>query len=125
MDELDLDQLRIDTEPGSANSPSESDRLPRHRPGEKFLKGPIPLNWIVVAGRLKGKTLHLGCLLWLKAGIEKARTISFNAAQGEVFGMSKDSARRALRRLEGAGLISTRYLPGRCLEVTILEAKIG
>ena len=30
---------------------------PRHKPGEKFFKGPIPLNWLTQATTLPGKTI--------------------------------------------------------------------
>jgi hypothetical protein len=33
-------------------------RPPRHRRGERFLKGPIPWPWISAAAALPGKALH-------------------------------------------------------------------
>ena len=29
-----------------------------------FLKGPIPMPWLIVAGNLPGKALHVGIALW-------------------------------------------------------------
>jgi hypothetical protein len=62
-DPFDPETLRL-----TENSPKfcpdpQLKKPPRHRSGEKFLKGPIPLLWLIQAGRLPGKALHVGLLL--------------------------------------------------------------
>jgi hypothetical protein len=58
VDAVDLLKIRRPVQP----------RIPRHRPGEKFLRGPIPWKWLIRAGRLPGKALQVGLLLWQAAG---------------------------------------------------------
>ncbi len=97
-------------------------RLPRHKPGENFLLGPVPWRWIEQAGRLSGKALAVGLMLWREAGCNKSPTVRFRLAAATAFGCHQDTARRGLEALEAAGLVSVRYIPGRCLEVTLLNA---
>jgi hypothetical protein len=96
-------------------------KLPRHRPGEKFLKGPIPWNWLVQASRLRGKALHVAILLWREAFCAKVPTVPFRLSQARTMGMHSDTARRGLRTLETAGLVSVQRRTGRCSQVTILD----
>jgi len=98
-------------------------RLPRHSLGEPFLKGPIPWKWLAAAGKLSGKALHLGLCLWREAGCAKSRTIRFCVQKSNVLGVSLRSARRGMRALQRAGLISVDQKPGRCLQVTINDHK--
>ena len=64
---LDPEQLRL---PESAcKMPPGRRRLPRHQPGEEFLRGPIPLAWLGRAAALRGKTLAVARALWFKAGM--------------------------------------------------------
>jgi len=95
---------------------------PRHQPGEVFLKGPIPWAWLVRAGQLPGRALHVALVLWREAGCRNSRTVPFRLALAVQFGVHPDTARRGLHALAKAGLISTRYIPGRYLEVTLLDA---
>jgi hypothetical protein len=54
---------------------------PRHRQGEKFLKGPLPWGWLERAFRLRGKALHVALLLWYKAGCRNKRTVPFSLSR--------------------------------------------
>jgi hypothetical protein len=100
-------------------------RPPRHRQGERFLKGPIPWSWLSRAGRLPGKALHVALLLWQEAGRRRGRTVRFRLSAAAELGIHRDTAKRGLRALAAAGLVVVRYLPGRALEVTIKEAPGG
>jgi hypothetical protein len=51
-----------------------------HRRGE-FLRGPVPMAWLLSASRLPGKALVVGVWLWFRAGIEKSTTIDFSATK--------------------------------------------
>lgn len=92
---------------------------PRHQPGEKFLKGPIPWTWLQMAGKLRGRALQVGVLLWQKVGCERKSTIEFCLARGREMGMSVPVTRRGLRELEDAGLVTVARRPGRGLLVSI------
>lgn len=95
---------------------------PRHRPGGAFLKGPIPWPWLLWAGRLPGKALHVALILWQEAGCRKSRKVRFRLTQAKDLGMHPDTARRGLRALEAAKLVTIHRQPGQCLEVTILDS---
>lgn len=94
---------------------------PRHQPGEVFLKGPIPWDWIVQAGQLPGRALHVALVLWREAGCRHSRTVPFRLSLARQFGMHPATARRALHALEKSNLVALRYIPGRHLEVTLQD----
>jgi hypothetical protein len=120
-DDLDLEDFRSpDGAPPAAPEPLL--RPPHHKPGEAFLKGPIPWSWLEAAMRLPGKALHVAVLLWQEAGCRKGRTVRFRLSHAARLGMHLDTARRGLRSLADAGLITIRHHPGECLEVTLLKA---
>jgi hypothetical protein len=85
--------------------------------------GPIPWDWLVRAGGLPGRALHVGLLLWHLAGLQGGRVVRFSQARASEFGFSVDTARRAVRSLAGAGLVSVERVPGRALRVTIRDAR--
>jgi hypothetical protein len=121
-DPFDPDALRLSGANFDAPRPLVPPRLPRHRPGEKFLRGPIPWDWLQHAARLRGSALHAAVLLWFEAGCRKSQTVSINLTRAAEFRLSPDTMSRALRELETAGLVSVQRPPGRCLQVTILDA---
>ncbi|HZT83464.1 MAG TPA: hypothetical protein VFA26_24755 [Gemmataceae bacterium] len=96
--------------------------LPRHRQGEKFLKGPVPWAWLERAGRLPGRALLVGLLLWREAGCRKGRTVTFCLTHAREWGCDHQTFRRGLRALAGAGLVTVHRRPGRALSVTLLDA---
>ena len=98
-----------------------SRRLPRPKAGEKFLKGPIPLNWISTAARLPGKSLHVGIAVWFTASLAKSATVPLSNLASLPFGLDRNAKYRALAWLEEAGLISVERRLGRSPVVTLLE----
>jgi hypothetical protein len=86
----------------------------------KFLKGPISWTWLRRAMRLPGKSLGIGLMLWRESGCVKDRTVRFCLARAAGEGIPTTTARRAIRELERAGLVTILRKPGRGLEVTIL-----
>ena len=107
VDSIDLDNFSA---PSSSVLPSPATkRPPRHKAGE----------WLRLAAREPGKTLHVAMALWYMAGLTKRRAIKLTGAQLKVFGVGRDAGRRSLDRLVGAGLVSVERKPGRCPVVTI------
>lgn len=92
--------------------PRDKNKPPLHRIGEPFLKGPVPWTWLQVAARLPGKSLHVGLVLWRKAGIEKTLEIQVNLSRLRDLGVSRFSGYRGLAQLEKAGLVSVIRRPG-------------
>jgi hypothetical protein len=109
--ECDLDALRQ----------RPSGKPPRHRQGEAFLKGPIPWPWLRRAMALPGKALHVALLLWKEAGCRRCRQVAFRLAGTAALGIHPDTAKRGLRALATAGLVTIHHRPGRALVVTLLE----
>jgi hypothetical protein len=128
FDPFDPDHLRLNgaTTETAPERPAKPKKPPRHRPGEWFLRGPIPWPWLDAAARLPGKALAVALCLWREAGRRRQRTVKL--CLGRVgLGVSKYAARRAIRYLETAGLVSVLRERGRGLEVTLLDlpAKAG
>lgn len=118
---IDPSRVRLGTHPKSATI----HRLPRPRAGEKFLKGPIPLDWLSTAARLPGKSLHVAIAIWFTASLAKSATVSLSNIAGLPFGLDRNAKYRALQWLEEAGLISVERKLGRAPVVTLLELKVG
>lgn len=96
-DPFDPDNLRLQGElfrNGTAKA-CRPTKPPRRRPGEQFLKGPIPWPWLEVAAKLPGKALALSLCLWREAGRRHQRTVRVCLSRVEL-GISKQAARRGL-----------------------------
>jgi len=105
--------------PGEVPQLKSRKRAPRVKPGEKFLRGPIPLRWIEVASALPGMALALGLRAWYISGCKKSRTVPLNLS-GQC--MDRSTAYRALLELRDAGLVSVQSRKGRPPLVTLLDA---
>ena len=96
---------------------------PHHKPGEKFLKGPIPLNWLAKAARLPGKALHVAIAIWFWVGIKKSCTVGLSNVGVKVFGISRYSKKRGLKSLELAKLVIVKQHTGCAPIVTVVDIK--
>lgn len=94
-------------------------KVPRHKPGEKFLKGPVPLDWLARAGQLPGKSLHVGIALWFLAGIRRTSSVALPNGILKLFGVDRHAKYRALNWLEQDGLIEQKRHDG-CSPIVIL-----
>jgi hypothetical protein len=92
---------------------------------EKFVRGPLPLLWLQEASRLGGKhTMATALALWHIVGLAKSLEIRANQSSiKNVWGFSRDSARRAMERLEKAGLIRINRKKGSVSGVTIIPRR--
>ena len=90
-------------------------------PPGRFLMGPVPWHWIVVAAALPGNALLIGLCLWRLAGAMKCKTVWLGNADLRALGIDRSSKSRALRALEGAGLIEVVRERGRFPKVTLRE----
>ena len=70
-----------------------------------FLRGPIPLEWLAKAGRLPGRCLHVGIVIWFLIGVENEKRVKLSPQRLRQFGVSRHSTYRALRLLEQHGLL--------------------
>ena len=97
---------------------------PRHRPGDEFLKGPVPLAWLHRAAKLPGKALAVGVAVWFKAGATRSREVRLSGQLLSRFGLNRHSAQRGLAALEAERLVSVERHPGRCSVVTLKDAAL-
>jgi hypothetical protein len=87
----------------------------------RFLKGPIPWNWVIRASQLPGNALAVGLCLWRLKGATKRTDIELGNSEVEPFGIDRSGKSRALAELERAGLIKLQRKPGRWATITLLE----
>jgi hypothetical protein len=119
MIQFNLKSLRISK--ASNRTTLDIKQLPHHKPGEKFLKGPIPWNWLSKAAKQPGKALHVAIAIWLIAGIKNNRNIDLSYNVLEEMGVDRHATYLGLTALEEAGLISVIHNNGSCPAVTINE----
>ena len=114
---IDPSRLRL----GCQTERATKRQLPRHKAGEKFLKGPIPMDWLSAAARLPGKSLHVAIAIWFTASLNKSATVPLSNLAGLPFGLDRNAKYRALKWLEEKNLISIERKLGRSPLVTLLE----
>jgi hypothetical protein len=104
-DPFDPDLLRLPVEMIGKIAPRR--RPPKHRVGQAFLKGPIPWAWWSTACRLPGQALQVASAIRYQTGKSRLPEVRLGLADLEpTLGVGRDSARRGLQALEGAGLIA-------------------
>ena len=118
-DVWDLDQPRL---PGRAGWKSrDSETASQHRPGDPFIKGPVPHAWIASACRLPGAGLQVAMasrFLCCRFRSENRWGLDVIA---EGLRISTRSARRGLHAAELAGLLAVEREPGCKLAVSVLD----
>ncbi len=109
---------------GKATGPiAPSKRPPRHRAGRRFLKGPIPLAWLIPAARLPGKALAVAIVVWYLAGLQSRRELHWEPSKARSFGLNRHAVYRGLAAALVRIGFSVKRTRGRCPIVTILEVK--
>lgn len=121
MDNIDLEKLTLPVAPKHATTDRKT--LPRHKTGGKFLKGPIPWDWVAKAAFVPGKAMQVAVALWFLAGMKKKPTVILSSAVLSDLGVKRNAAYRALAGLEEAGLVSVIRHQGRSSIVTLMELK--
>ena len=86
----------------------------------KFLKAPIPWNWIVQAAALPGSALVVGLCVWRLVAATRRSSVKLSNKECELLGVTRYAKSRALRSLEGAGLVSVVHKRGRFPRVSIM-----
>lgn len=123
MGEIDPDQLRL---PDRLVLPRNGQSgPPRHRKGERFLCGPIPLAWINIAMNLPGRSWHVATVIWFLAGLQRSSTVKLEYQAARDAGLDRHVVYRGLTNLERARLIDVERGQGRCPLVTLLEVPIA
>ena len=125
MDTLDLNKLALNSLSGGSATipPTPSAALPKRLRTYKFLKGPIPLEWLARAAALPGKSLAIALILWHLFGMgrEDPRPISLGNGLPKKFGVTRSAKYRALQWLSDAGLVAVDQKTGRNPLVKLLS----
>ena len=87
----------------------------------RFIKGPIPAEWLEQAARLSGKALHAALAIRYLDGFDGTGTVKLPPSVRNAYGMDRFSCARALEQLEEAGLIKVTRKPGAAPTVTIVS----
>jgi DNA-binding transcriptional ArsR family regulator len=87
--------------------------------GERFLKGPIPLNDIAVASRLPGQALAVFLAVHHQTALTGRPSITLPASLLAHLGVSRSSKSRALKALERSGLITVARSKGRAAKINL------
>jgi hypothetical protein len=95
-------------------------KRPRKKVGGRFLRGPIPVPWLVSASGLPGKALHVGILIWYLSGLSKSKPVTLARQAVEQFSLARTTAWRGLRELERAGLVVVERRGMRAPRVSLL-----
>ena len=96
-------------------------RPPRHLPGQAFLKGPIPMTWLMRAAQEPGKALHVAVALWFAVGVTKSSEVKLSSSLLTDLGVHRHAGYRGLAALERAELVRVMRHRGRHPVVTLLE----
>ena len=114
---IDPERLRLGTALPTTETMRRNPRLRRGR----FLKGPVALEWLRTAGKLPGKALHVGVVIWYLSGLQSSRRLVLSQKEMLQFGVDRYARHRALRLLEAAGLVGVERAAGRLPVGTIIE----
>jgi hypothetical protein len=118
----DLDQLQIFK--GTINDLTPRKRLPRHRKGEGFIKGPIPHVWLVTACQLPGSGFHVAMVYRFLCGRFRGRARWGLKKIAKGLNITARTVQRGLHAAELAGLLTVKQKPGCKLIVSIRELSL-
>lgn len=97
-------------------------QIPKHKRGDKFVRGPVPLDWLSAALSLGDKSGHLAWALWFSVGIQGKNPVRLTRSLREQFRISERTATRLLDRFAKAELVHVERQRGRGPDVTLLTA---
>ena len=89
--------------------------------GGRFLRGPIPWDWIRRASQLPGKALILGLCIWRLSGATGKNMVLLSNSELQPFRIDRAAKSRGLAALEKAGLIAVSRKPSRWPLITLLK----
>jgi hypothetical protein len=109
--------------PASTSTKNEVvvEKASRKRITGRFLRGPIPLEWLMKAGQQSGQALHVAIAIWFLTGVKNTNSVQVSNKLLSKFGVNRYSKRRALKQLSNAKLISVEQGRGKSPVVTVLE----
>lgn len=93
--------------------------LPKHGKGERFIRGPIPLEWMKLASRCGNRSEAVAVLLWYLAGFQRSNPVKLSKTVLAELAVHPRTARRVLAKMADAGLVDVEFHRGRSPVVVI------
>ena len=93
--------------------------LPRHGEGERFIRGPIPLEWMKLASRCGNRADAVAVLLWYAAGLQRTNPVKLSKSILAELRVHPKTAKRVLLRMADLGLLHVEFHRGRSPVVTL------
>ena len=81
----------------------------------------VRTDWLARVSLLPGRTLHYGLALFTFASLSSSPTVAPSRRTLTRFGVSRDAAGDALKRLADAGLVRAERQQGRVPKITLLD----
>lgn len=110
-----------------STKPIKREKAPRHRTGEHFLRGPIPMDWLCAASIATGhgSGFKVAIALWYLSGLsQQAKTVKLSGSVLRQMGIERHAAYRGLAALEMANLVVVERLTGQSPTVTLLDCAV-
>lgn len=104
-----------------AKSKEAKQLVPKHRPGESFIKGPLPLSWFKVAATCGGRSVDVALLVWYAVNWYRSNPAKLTPNILREFDIHPKTARSILRKLAAVGLVDVEFHRGRSPLVTIKD----
>jgi hypothetical protein len=104
-----------------ASGRPESLPLPKHGPGERFLRGPIPMEWlkrVVGCGR---RAEAVAVLLWYAAGYQRKNPVKLTPHVLSELSVAPRAAKDILQKMADRGLVHVEFHRGRSPVVTLIS----
>ena len=95
--------------------------LPKHGKGERFIKGPIPLEWMKLASKCGNRSEAVAVLLWYAAGFQRSNPVKLSKTILAELKVHPKTAKRVLVRMSDLGLVDVTFHRGRSPVVTIVK----
>lgn len=103
-------------------------KAPRHKSGDRFLRGPIPMDWIYAAAKATGhgSGFKVAIVIWYLSGLNRqSKTVKLSGSVLREMGVERHAGYRGLVALEKAGLVRVERNSGQSPTVSILAAREG
>ncbi len=122
---IDLDRYRWNGKScdSSAVRPKPSGtkyEIPKHQRGERFVRGPIPCDWLQACIPLGLKALNVALALWWLVGMKRTNPVRLTSKVLRQFGVTAETGRTILSKMEKAGLVRVDHCRGRGPDVILL-----
>ena len=126
MEKFNLEDIALDSSWEGNTPPTRRRGKGKPKTEGRFIKGPVPLPWLIEANKAGGSSLAVGNILWHLSGLKRGkRTVALTTVMCKEWGVGRESKRRALEALEEAGLIRVEHRGNKNPLVTILDGGDG